>query len=205
MKKILLCFIIAFAFASCRANLQSNLSLTPKIQLNPRANETAEKIKALNESISTHKINRTIFYYSNGETFQNFDGFTFYLTPYLVEDSSIVQKVSMRLFAKSVTNRKNMFRTVTVFDEQENEVTFHFKKIIRTVENDDFLITETSDLLVDYSQIQILDKMIDSKNIYVTFSNEKSYTFKMNVNLRESFLNIVRKYKLMINRSVISV
>ncbi|MDN5304169.1 MAG: hypothetical protein PWP46_1051 [Fusobacteriaceae bacterium] len=197
MKKIIY-IILLLNIIACSKSIQTNVQLLPKININTVGQDRDRKIENLNQSIDVYEEKGVRFYYSNGETFQNFDGYTFYVAPYIVEELSFLNRITLRLFVQSITNQKNMFKTITFFDENNNKVSFIFNEIVRKRENDDFLIKESGDIVISLNDFKVMEQFIDSENIYISFHGEKKYTFRMNNELEKSFKNILRKYKLMI-------
>lgn len=195
--KLVLLFITVIIFSSCRDTEITNFQ--PTIVVDPYKESRQERIELLERSIDTVNKGSHIFYYSLKDTFTNFNGYIFYLSPYVVEERGISRRVSIRLFAKSVSNRENIFDRVTIYDDRENKVVIDFYDMKREYKEDGFIIVESGDSLISSDEIDILEKFIDSKNIYASFEkNSVKHTFVLNETVRESFLNIIRKYKLLI-------
>ncbi len=193
---LLLLLVFSMLFISCRNATVTNFR--PNITVDQNQEEKAKKIALLEKNIKSVKKGHTTFYYSTKDTFTNFQGYTFYLSPYIVEEGGISRRVSVRLFAKSVSNRDNVFNRITIYDNRENKVVIDFEKMEREYADDGFLIIESGDTLISKEQMLIMEQFIDSKEIYVTFEKDRKYTYVLNPTVRESFLNILRKYKLIL-------
>ncbi len=193
---LLLLFMFSMFFISCRNATVTNFR--PNITVDQNQEEKEEKIALLEKNIKSVKKGYTTFYYSTKDTFTNFQGYTFYLSPYIVEEGGISRRVSVRLYAKSVSNKDNVFDRVTIYDNRENKVVIDFKNMQREYLDDDFLIMESGDAFITKEQMLVMEQFIDSKEIYVTFEKDRKYTYVLNPTVRESFLNIFRKYKLIL-------
>lgn len=195
MKKINLLFLIAILFVSCR-----NASITnfePNITVDRNKEAKAEKVALLEKNIKEVKKDYVTFYYSTKDTFTNFKGYTFYLSPYVVEEKGITRRLSVRLYAKSVSNRDNIFNRITIYDNRGNKVVLDFNDMKKEYKEDGFLIEESGDIIISNEVMAVMEQFIDSKEIYVTFEKNSKFTFMLNPTVRESFLNVLRKYKLL--------
>lgn len=194
--RLVLLFTAIIIFSSCRDTEITNFQ--PTIVVDPYKESRQERIELLEKSIeSVNKGNHT-FYYSLKDTFTNFNGYIFYLSPYVVEERGISRRLSIRLFAESVSNKENIFDRVTIYDDRENKIVIDFYDMKREYKEDGFIIVESGDSLISADQLEIMEKFIDSKNIYASYEkNTIKHTFVLNETVRESFLNIIRKYKLL--------
>lgn len=189
--------IIVLIISACKNTNIANFQASIVIDSNKEIKE--EKIALLERSINVVNRGHHTFYYSNKDTFTNFNSYIFYFSPYIVEEKGINRRISMRIFAKTVSNQENIFDKVTIYDDKSNKLIIEFLDLKREYHDDSFFISESGDKLITLEEISILEKMIDSDNIYLIFEkNSKKYNFLLNDTVRESFLNIIRKYKLLV-------
>lgn len=194
MKKIILFMLISIIFINC-SNVR-NTNFQTKMTIDGKAEQKKEGLKRIDDSISVYDDGNIKFYYSNKDSFSISDGYTFYLAPYIVVEKGLLGRVSLRVFVKTVANKEEMFDKVIIYDKN-NKLILNFDNIKKEFGKDNFLIYESGDVLLNEYQIKTIEKFIDSKQIFVIFEKNKKYAFSLNSTAKESFLNILRKYKLL--------
>lgn len=195
--KVFIFAIIVLIISACKNTNIANFQASIVIDSNKELKE--EKTALLDRSISTVNRGHHTFYYSNKDTFTNFDSYIFYFSPYIVEEKGINRRISLRIFAKTVSNQENIFDKVTIYDDKSNKLIIEFLDLKKEYHDDSFFISESGDKLLNLEEISVLEKMIDSEDIYLSFEkNSKKYNFLLNDTVRESFLNVIRKYKLLV-------
>jgi len=195
--KVFIFAIIVLIISACKNTNIANFQASIVIDSNKEIKE--EKTALLDRSINIINKGHHTFYYSNKDTFTNFDSYIFYFSPYIVEEKGINRRISLRIFAKTVSNQENIFDKVTIYDDKSNKLIIEFLDLKKEYHDDSFFISESGDKLLDLDEISVLEKMIDSENIYLSFEkNSKKYNFLLNDTVRESLLNVIRKYKLLV-------
>lgn len=195
--KIFILVIIVFIISACKNTNIANFQPTIVVDSNREIKE--EKIALLNRSIDSVNRGHYTFYYSNRDTFTNFDAYIFYFSPYIVEERGLNRRISLRIFAKTISDRENIFDKVTIYDDKSNKLILDFLDLKRKYHDDGFFVSESGDRLLNLEEIMVLERMIDSENIYLSFEkNNRRHNFLLSETVRESFLNVIRKYKLLV-------
>ena len=198
MKKIIyLALTTILIFASCRNMSVTNTNFSPKMNVDPKAEEKKQKVEELEKNIAIKKDKYANYYYSNRDSFIKERGYTFYITPYVVEEFGLVNRLSLRIFVKVVSEEENVFDKVTFYDEKGNKISINFSNINRKYSDDTGFIEESSHGVIDVKDIKVFEKIIDSKDLYVLLEKKEKYVIKLPYPVRNSILDVIRKYKLL--------
>ena len=199
MKKLLLlvtCLSIIF-LVSCRNMSVTNTNFKAKYKTNSNEEEKNAKAAELEKNIKVVKEKSNTFYFSNKDTFVKDRAYTFYISPYIVKESGLVNRTSLSIFAKVVSDQEDIFDKVTLYDEKGNKVLIEFPDIKRNYMEDSYFIEESAHGVVDSKDLKIFEKFIDSKELYVIFEKNDKYPIKLPYPVRNAILDVIRKYKLM--------
>lgn len=199
MKKIniaLICLTLLFTI-SCRNMGVTNTNFKSRYKLN--SDEEIKKTKAtqLEKSIKEIKDKTNTYYFSDKDSFVKVKAYTYYVCPYIVKESGFVNRLSLSIFAKVVSDKENTFDKLTFYDERGNKVLLEFSNIKRSYNDDTYFIEETAHSAVEIKDLKIFEKFIDSKELYVIFEKDEKQVIKLPYPVRNAILDVIRKYKLM--------
>lgn len=198
MKKIIYLFILSmFILTACKNASVSNTNFRTNLTIDSKSEEKKTKVEELEKTISVKKDNYINYYYSNKDSFVKDRGYTFYITPYIVEETGMVNRISLRIFIKSVSEKENIFDKVTFYDEKGNRVSINFSKINKNYTSDTGFIEESAHGLINDKDIKIFEKFIDSQDLFVILEKNEKYIIKLPYPVRNAVLDIIRKYKLL--------
>lgn len=198
MKKIALVILIfSTILIGCRNSKVKNTNFSPKLNSNSNYQTKKEKVIDLETSIGSTSDKYTTFYWSKKDSFVNLNGYSFYINPYIVQETGVTNRISLRVFAKVVSNKENIFDSLTFFDEKGNKIVINFANITREYQNNGLFITESAHSLLTSKDIKTFEKFIDSKELYVIFEKNERYQIKLPYPVRDSILDVIRKYKLL--------
>ena len=117
--------------------------------------------------------------------------YTFYISPYIVKESGLVNRTSLSIFAKVVSDQEDIFDKVTLYDEKGNKVLIEFPNIKRDYVEDSYFIEESAHGVIDNKDLKIFEKFIDSKELYVIFEKSNKYPIKLPYPVRNAILDNV--------------
>ena len=199
MKKLsLLIICLSFIFlVSCRNMGVTNTNFKSKYKMNSSKKEKKGKAAELEKNIKVVKEKSSTFYFSNKDSFVKDKAYTFYISPYIVKESGLVNRTSLSIFAKVVSDQEDIFDKVTLYDEKGNKVLIEFPNIKRDYVEDSYFIEESAHGVIDNKDLKIFEKFIDSKELYVIFEKSNKYPIKLPYPVRNAILDVIRKYKLM--------
>lgn len=198
MKKInlILIFMVLFSIA-CTNMSVTNTNFQPKINVDPEAQEKKSKLGDLDKNIYKMKDKYVNYYFSNRDSFIKDAGYIFYINPYAVEESGLVNRLSLRVFVKTVSEKENVFDKLTFYDEKGNKVTINFNDIRRVYSEDNTFIEESAHGLINSKDIKVFEKFIDSQDLYVILEKKDKILMKLPYPVRNSILDVIRKYKIL--------
>ena len=196
-KTIFLLLISTLFFTSCRNMSVTNTNFKAKMNTDPKAEEKKEKVNELEKNISVTKEKYANYYYSNRDSFIKERGYTFYITPYVVEEFGLVNRLSLRVFVKVVSEEENIFEKVTFYDEKGNKISINFTNINKKYIDESGFIEESAHGLIENKDIKVFEKIIDSQDLFVILEKKEKYVIKLPYPVRNSILDVVRKYKVL--------
>lgn len=182
---------------ACRSMSVTNTNFRPKINTNPKAQEKEEKIQELDKSISVVKDKYSNFYYSNRDSFVKDMGNTYYITPYIVEEFGLVNRLSLRIFIKVISEKENTFDKVTFYSEKGNKILIDFNKITRNYNEETGFIEESAHGIINLKDIRNFEKFIDNQDLFVIFEKKEKHLIKLPYPVRNAVLDVIRKYKVL--------
>lgn len=198
MKKIIYLFILSmFILTACKNSSVSNTNFKTNLTIDSKGEEKKSKVEELEKSISVKKDSYINYYYSNKDSFVKDRGYTFYITPYIVEETGMVNRISLRIFIKAVSEKENIFDKITFYDEKGNRVSINFSKITKNYTNDTGFIEESGHGLINDKDLKVFEKFIDSQELFVILEKNEKYVLKLPYPVRNAVLDIIRKYKLL--------
>ena len=202
MKKInLVLFVLAIFTVSCINSNVTNTNFQPKINIDPKGQEKLEKLSELDKNIDMTKDKYSNYYYSNRDSFVKDMGYTFYINPYIVEEFGLINRLSLRIFIKVVSERENVFDKATFYDDKGNKVTVKFEEITKKYLENSTFIEESSHGLISPKDLKVFEKFIDNQNVFVIFEKDEKHIIKLPYPVKNSILDVIRKYKVLEERN----
>lgn len=175
----------------------TNTNFIPKINTNPKAQEKQMKIEELEKSISVKKDRYSNYYYSNRDSFVKDLGNTYYITPYVVEEFGLVNRLSLRIFVKVVSEKENVFDKVSFYSEKGNKVSIDFNNITRKYNEETGFIEESAHGIINPKDIKSFEKFIENQELFVIFEKKEKHLIKLPYPVRNAVLDVIRKYKIL--------
>lgn len=198
MKKKYILLLCLFAFlGACRSMSVTNTNFRPKINADSKAQEKQSKIEELDKNISVVKDKYSNFYYSNKDSFIKDMGNTYYITPYIVEEFGLVNRLSLRIFIKVVSEKEDTFDRVTFYSEKGNKIMMNFDKINRNYNEETGFIEESAHGIVNLKDIKTFEKFIENQDLFVIFEKKEKHLMKLPYPVRNAVLDVIRKYKVL--------